>query len=44
MEPIIHQIDKQVAEYIEFTHYINDLTFEKMNVSEEIKLKELSKC
>lgn len=40
MEPNIIQIDKQVVEYIEFTHYINDLTFEKMNVGEEIKLKE----
>ena len=44
MEPNIVQIDKQFAEYIEFIHYINDLTFEKMNVGEEIKLKEMNKC
>jgi hypothetical protein len=44
MEPNVQKIDKQLAEYVEFTHYINDLTFEKMNVSEEIKQKELGKC
>ncbi|MGB5322768.1 hypothetical protein [Lutimonas sp.] len=43
MEPKVTQIDKQLAEYIEFTHFINDLTFEKINVSEEIKQKELVK-
>jgi len=44
MEPNIIQIDKQLVEYIEFTHFINDLTCEKMNVGEEIKLKEMSRC
>jgi hypothetical protein len=44
MEPNIIQIDKQFVEYIEFAHYIKDLTCEKMNVGEEIKLKEMSKC
>ncbi len=43
MEPNIIHIDKQLAEYVEFIHYLNDLNFEKMNVGEEIKLKELSK-
>ena len=43
MEPNIIQIDKQLAEYIEFVRYISDLTFEKMNIGEEIKLKEISK-
>jgi len=43
MEPNIIQIDKQLAEYIEFAHYISDMNFEKMNVGEEIKLKEKNK-
>lgn len=44
MEPYVQQIDKQIVEYIEFAHYINDFTFEKMNTSEEIKIKEMNKC
>ncbi len=44
MEPNIIQIGKQLVEYIEFTHYITDMNFEKMNVGEEIKLKEKNKC
>ncbi len=43
MEPNIIKIDKLLAEYIEFTHYICDMNFEKMNVGEEIKLKEKNK-
>lgn len=44
MELNVLQIDKQLWEYVEYVHRITDLTFEKMNVSEEIKQKELSKC
>ena len=39
METNIIQIDKQIAEYIEFYHYIFDINFEKMNTGEEVKLK-----
>jgi len=44
MEPNIIQINKQLVEYIEFTHFITDVNCEKMNVGEEIKLKEKNKC
>ena len=43
MEPNIFQIDKQLVEYIEFYHYLYDLNFEKMNVGDEVKLKEIIK-
>ena len=43
MEPNIIQIEKLFAEYIEFYHYISDFHCEKMNIGEEIKLKEMSK-
>lgn len=43
MEPNIFQIDKQLVEYIEFYHYLYDLNCEKMNVGEEVKLKEIIK-
>jgi len=43
MDPNIIHIDKQLVEYIEFIHYINDLNCEKMNIGEEIKLKEICK-
>ena len=37
------QIDKQLWEYVEYVHRITDLNFEKMNVGEEIKVKEMNK-
>jgi len=43
MDPNIIHIEKLLAEYIEFIHYINDLNCEKMNIGEEIKLKEMNK-
>ena len=43
MEPNSIHIDKLLAEYIEMIHYIVDINCEKMNVGEEIKLKELNK-
>ena len=43
MEPNIINIDKLLVEYIEFTHYLSDLNGEKINIGEEIKLKEVSK-
>lgn len=43
METNIIQIDKQLAEYVEFMHYISDLNCEKMNVGEEVKFKEINK-
>ena len=43
METNIIQIDKQIAEYIEFIHFIADFNCEKMNVGEEVKLKEMNK-
>lgn len=43
METNIIHIDKQIAEYIEFIHFITDLNCEKMNVGEEVKLKEMNK-
>jgi len=43
MEPNILHIEKQLAEYIEFYHFLSDLNCDKMNVSEEIKLKEISR-
>jgi hypothetical protein len=43
MEPDIIQIDKQLAEKIEFLHYINDLNAEKMNVGMEFKMKMMIK-
>ena len=39
MESDIIQIDKQLAEKIEFLHYVNDLNAEKMNVGLEFKVK-----
>ena len=43
MELDIFQIDKQLVEHIEFYHYLCDLNFEKMNVGEEVKMKEIIK-
>ncbi len=43
MEPNSIQIDKLLAEYVELTHYITDVNCEKMNVGEQIKLKEMNK-
>ena len=43
MEPNIIRIEKQVAENIELYHYLIDLNAEKMNVGEEIRLKEKNK-
>lgn len=43
MELNVLQIDKQLWEYVEYVHRITDLNFEKMNVGEEIKVKEMNK-
>lgn len=43
METDIIQIDKQLAEKLEFLHYIEDLNAEKMNVGQEIKVKQMMK-
>lgn len=43
MELTLNQIDKQLAEYIELYHFISDLNCDKMNVGEEIKLKEMNR-
>jgi hypothetical protein len=39
MEPNIIQIEKELVENVELLHFINDLNAEKMNVTEEFKLK-----
>jgi len=43
MEADIIQIDKQLAEKLEFLHYVKDLNAEKMNVGHEIKSKLMMK-
>lgn len=43
MEPDIIQIDKQLAEKLEFLHYVEDLNAEKMNVGQEVKVKQMIK-
>jgi len=43
MESDIIQIDKQLAEKVEFLHYVNDLNAEKMNVALEFKVKMMIK-
>lgn len=43
MEADIIQIDKQMAEKLEFLHYVEDLNAEKMNVGQEIKTKQMMK-
>lgn len=43
MEPDIIQIDKQLAEKVEFLHYVEDLNAEKMNVGQEVKVKQMIK-
>lgn len=43
METDIIQIDKQLAEKVEFLHYVADLNAEKINVGQEIKTKEMMK-
>ena len=43
MESDIIQIDKQLAEKVEFLHYVYDLNAEKMNVGLEFKVKMMIK-
>ena len=43
MESDIIQIDKQLAEKVEFLHYVYDLSAEKMNVGLEFKVKMMIK-
>lgn len=43
MELQILHIDKQLSEYVEFIHRITDLNFEKINTSQEFKVKEVNK-
>lgn len=44
MEPNSIQIEKEFVEDIEYLHYLMDINTEKMNVSEEFKLKMVIKC
>jgi hypothetical protein len=43
MEADIIQIDKQMADKLEFLHYVEDLNAEKINVGQEVKTKLMMK-